>query len=94
MCNEYVRVSNNQGLEWVSPSQRRIGHILCLAVRPKELRNVYEVQVQGLLGYLIYYTKKVSDRWVPRHGHQFRQGGTPYMAVFAVGSVYGLPWAG
>ena len=35
-----------QGLEWASPPQWRIGHILNLAVRPIELRNVcYEVQV-------------------------------------------------
>ena len=33
-------------LEWASPSQWRIGHVLNLAVRPNERRNVwYEVHV-------------------------------------------------
>ena len=52
----------HQGLELACPPQWRIGHMLNLAVRPNELRNVwYEVQVQSLLGYLMY-TKKVGDR--------------------------------
>ena len=40
--------------QWASPPQWRIDHILNLAVRPNKVRNVwYEVQVQGLLGYVM-----------------------------------------
>ena len=51
----YIYIYIYYGLEWASPPQLRIGHILNVAVRPNELQNAwYEVQVfEGLLGYVM-----------------------------------------
>ena len=53
-----TRIWINKGFEWASPPQWRIGHVLNLAVRPNNVRNMlYKVQVLGLLGYMKYTNK-------------------------------------